>query len=114
MSKPQQPEAARSGRGATDPAAIKSELSAPTRRSGPEDDAGPVPAENRPGHRPDEEQDKPSGDAFLQKMHEHAVEVDAAREAAEAPEPTVAGDVARAAAGVVRKVREALPGETDS
>lgn len=111
MSKPQQPEAARSGRGATDPAAIKSELSVPAMRRATVEDAGPVPEANLPGHHPDEEQDKPAGEAFLQKMHSHATEVDAARQEAATPQPTVAGDVARAAAGVVRRVREAFPGD---
>ena len=78
-----------------------------------------VPEDNRPGHHPDHEQDKPSGDAFVRKVREHAREVDRVETqmsetepAATEPEPTVAGDALRAAAGVVRAVREALPGES--
>jgi hypothetical protein len=58
MTKPQQPELARSGRGETDPAAAK------TRRGGPTDatpPTGPIPEDNLPGHHPSEEQDKPTG-----------------------------------------------------
>lgn len=65
-----------------------------------------LPEDNTPGHHPDHEQDKPSGDAFLQKLHEHAR--DAPTPTGE-PEPSVAGDAIRAVAGAVRKVREALP-----
>ena len=58
MTKPQQPELARSGRGDTDPASVK------TRHGGPTDETPPtgaVPEHNLPGHRPDHEQDKPEG-----------------------------------------------------
>lgn len=112
MAKPQQPEIARSGRGATDPAAIKSELSVPV-KGGPAGDAGPLPEDNVPGHHPTEEQDRPTGAAFLEKLHEHATEgePDSATERWDAPEPTMAGEALRAAAGAVRKVRESLPGD---
>ena len=58
MSKPQQPELHRSGRGATDPASAKAnpEVGAEV---GSEGGVGPVPEENLPGHHPDQEQDKP-------------------------------------------------------
>jgi len=58
MTKPQQPEIRRSGRGATDDDAAKAKAtgSAPP----PEGNAGPVPEANLPGHHPDEEQDKPA------------------------------------------------------
>ena len=80
-------------------------------------DTGPVPDDNVPGHHPDHEQDKPSGADFVRKVKQHAREVDAAadkqeRKAAE-PEPTVAGEVLRATAGVLRKVRESLPDASD-
>lgn len=58
MTKPQQTEIARSGRGEVDPNAAK------TRHGGPTDETPPtgaIPEENLPGHHPDEEQDKPSG-----------------------------------------------------
>jgi len=71
MSKPQQPELARSGRGATDPASIKTELTAPD--TGAERGlATPVPEGNLPGHRPEHDQDKPSGDAFVAKVQQLA------------------------------------------
>lgn len=58
MTKPQQTELARSGRGDVDPAAAK------TRRGGPTDETAPtgaIPEENLPGHRPEHDQDKPEG-----------------------------------------------------
>jgi hypothetical protein len=79
----------------------------------PDADVGPVPEDNVPGHHPDHEQDKPAGADFVRKVKDHAREVDAAvaeeaRQAAE-PDPTVAGELLRATAGVLRKVRESLP-----
>jgi len=56
MGRPQQPEIARSGRGATDPSSAKSHVDAPEEESGR---TGPVPLENQPGHHPPREQDKP-------------------------------------------------------
>ncbi|HZT65046.1 MAG TPA: alpha/beta fold hydrolase [Acidimicrobiales bacterium] len=58
MPKPQQPELRRSERGATDSDGAKSGpgLAAPPPTS---DAPGPVPEDNRPGHHPDREQDKP-------------------------------------------------------
>jgi hypothetical protein len=58
MSTPQQPELARSGRGASDPKSAKSHADAPLEATGPE---GPIPADNAPGHHPAVEQDKPAG-----------------------------------------------------
>jgi hypothetical protein len=58
MTKPQQPEIARSGRGETDPAAAKTRTGGPTDATPP---AGPVPEDNLPGHHPEQEQDKPTG-----------------------------------------------------
>lgn len=58
MTKPQQPELARSGRGEVDPNAVK------TRRGGPTDETPPtgaIPEDNLPGHHSQEEQDKPTG-----------------------------------------------------
>src|SRR5215212_7659461 len=114
MAKPQQPEIARSGRGDVVEDSVKERLTVPqsTETKG---DVGVVPEDNLPGHHPEHEQDKPSGDQFLRKMHDHAREVDAASAPAPAPsdepEPTIAGEALRAAAGAVRKVREALPGD---
>ncbi len=56
MSKPQQPELHRSGKGATDPHSFKSDVDSPGAEQG---NAGPVPPENQPGHHPEIEQDKP-------------------------------------------------------
>ncbi len=58
MSKPQQPELHRSGRGATDPASAKANPEVGT-EVGDEGAPGPVPEANRPGHHPEKEQDKP-------------------------------------------------------
>lgn len=74
MSKPQQPELARSGRGATDPHAVKTELTAPPQGAGERELGGPVPADNLPGHHPEHDQDKPDGSAFVEKMHRLAEE----------------------------------------
>lgn len=74
-----------------------------------------LPEDNTPGHHPDHEQDKPSGDAFVAKLHEHARDTsDPEPSSASLAEPdaSVAGDALRAAAGAVRKVREALPGDS--
>src|SRR3954469_13564395 len=57
MAKPQQPELARSGRGATDPASAKATATSEMPAGG---DAGPVPEANLPGHHPPVEQDKPA------------------------------------------------------
>lgn len=60
MPKPQQPELRRSGLGSTDDDATELRADA---QPGPRGDAGvaPVPEENRPGHHPETEQDKPDG-----------------------------------------------------
>jgi hypothetical protein len=93
----------------------------PPPESGTDDAIGPVPEDNQPGHHPEHEQDKPSGDDFVRKVREHAraAEVEATNAVDEStptttttddePEPTVAGDVLRATAGVLRKVRESIP-----
>ncbi len=56
MSTPQQPELHRSGKGAADPKSAKGHVDSPAADQG---DAGPVPPDNRPGHHPEKEQDKP-------------------------------------------------------
>src|SRR2546423_6230141 len=58
MAKPQQPELHRSGKGATDPASAKAAAEVAGGRD-ERAEAGPVPAENQPGHHPQHEQDKP-------------------------------------------------------
>jgi hypothetical protein len=58
MSKqPQQPELRRAGLGSTSQDGV--ELRAGDQVEPADDHAGPVPKENRPGHRPEKEQDKP-------------------------------------------------------
>lgn len=112
MSKPQQPELARSGRGATDPHAVKTELTAPTQGAGDRELGGPVPAGNLPGHHPDQEQDKPDGAAFVEKMHrlaeEEADEAEAdvldLREARQDERPSELADRLASAAGTPFKV----------
>ncbi len=56
MSKPQQPELHRSGKGATDPKSAQAQVDGPLSEDG---EAGPVPPDNQPGHRPEHDQDKP-------------------------------------------------------
>lgn len=68
MSKPQQPEIARSRKTPSqdpDSAAAVIEGSRP-----PVDDGaqGPVPPDNQPGHHPPEEQDKPDLNAFAERL----------------------------------------------
>ena len=57
---------------------------------------GPVPPENRPGHHPEQEQDKPDLDAFAQRLG-----IGDAAEDRE-PEPAVATEPVAAVAGVAR------------
>lgn len=68
MAKPQQPELRRSGFvPALDPDATESRLDAHDRpdSSGP---SGPIPEDQRPGHHPDQEQDKPDMDKFAERL----------------------------------------------
>ncbi len=58
MSKPQQPELHRSGKGATDTASAKAAAEVGG-NPGAGGSAGPIPEDNLPGHRPEQEQDKP-------------------------------------------------------
>ena len=58
MTKPQQPELHRSNKGATDQdsAQLNADEQLPSGEGG-----GRIPEANRPGHRPAQDQDKPSG-----------------------------------------------------
>lgn len=58
MTKPQQPELHRSGKGSTDQDAA--EMRAGDQPQPADDSLEPVPEENRPGHRPPRDQDKPA------------------------------------------------------
>lgn len=64
MTKPQQPELRRTGLGATDQEAKELRARQGRGQGGGDTagDAGPVPEENRPGHHPPREQDKPRQD----------------------------------------------------
>jgi hypothetical protein len=57
MTKPQQPELRRSGRGATDDDSAKAKASSDLPGGGA--GVAPVPPDNMPGHHPEHEQDKP-------------------------------------------------------
>ena len=67
MSRPQQPEIARSGRTDVDPDHVGEALEG-ARAPRSKGKTGPVPPENQPGHHPPEEQDKPDLDAFAAKL----------------------------------------------
>lgn len=68
MAKPQQAELRRSGFvPALDPDATSSELEA-HERPGTSGRTGPVPEDQRPGHHPDQEQDKPDLDKFAARL----------------------------------------------
>ena len=67
MSRPQQPEIARSGRTDVDPDHGGEALEG-ARSPRSKGKTGPVPPENQPGHHPPEEQDKPDLDAFAAKL----------------------------------------------
>lgn len=62
MPKPQQPELARNRRNQADHdgAELKAQEREPVDESGLEKAPGPVPQGNRPGHRPEKDQDKPT------------------------------------------------------
>ena len=74
MVKPQQPELRRSDRGATSDDAAKPRLSAPNAPGTDGPGVRGVPEDNRPGHHPDHDQDKPSGQDFVAKTHALAQE----------------------------------------
>lgn len=68
MAKPQQPEVRRSGRvPALDPDATEAARSA-DRHRGVTDPNAPIPEDQRPGHHPDHDQDKPDLDDFAARL----------------------------------------------
>lgn len=68
MAKPQQAELRRSGKvPALDPDASVSKLSAQDAPTSSGSD-GSIPEDQRPGHHPDQEQDKPDMDAFAERL----------------------------------------------
>ena len=69
MAKPQQAELRRSGRvEALDPDATEAKRSADRRRPRVDDPKAPVPEDQRPGHHPDHDQDKPDLDKFAERL----------------------------------------------
>jgi hypothetical protein len=67
MSRPQQPELARSAKTDLDPDHVETGLQGqPRPKSGGE--TGPVPPDNEPGHHPPKEQDKPDLDKFAARL----------------------------------------------
>jgi len=72
MTNPQQPELRRSGWGATESDSAKEALTAP-RVPSERGSAGPVPEDNRQGHHPEHDQDKPV-DRFIRRSAELAAE----------------------------------------
>lgn len=72
MPKPQQPELRRSELQGFDPDAPVHFL--PPESQGTEESGGPIPVDNLPGHHPEQEQDKPSGDDFVAKVKAKAAE----------------------------------------
>lgn len=69
MPKPQQPELRRSEYGATTDDSAKSR---PGSEEATAELAGaPVPEDNRPGHHPERDQDRPDPEAFLDRAREH-------------------------------------------
>ncbi len=77
MPKPQQPELRRSDLGATTDDSAKSNAAA-TVPAVDDHGAAPVPLANQPGHHPDEEQDKPDLEAFVERAAGRAGGTDAA------------------------------------
>lgn len=69
MPNPQQPEVRRSERvPALDPDASEAVLSAQESPPAVDSPDGPVPEEQRPGHRPEQDQDKPDLDAMAERL----------------------------------------------
>src|ERR687894_667062 len=61
MTNPQQPELARSRKGATSDDSAKAHVGGPRAGQSSDGPDGPIPEENLPGHHPEVEQDKPTG-----------------------------------------------------
>jgi hypothetical protein len=96
MGKPQQPELRRSGFTVLDPDSIASDIEA-RERPGDSASGGPVPEENQPGHRPETEQDKPSGDDFVARARAVADEAEHVGAAGDGADPGT-GDATASAA----------------
>jgi hypothetical protein len=68
MSKPQQPELGRSGHTPVVEGQHAKEVIQGQDQPEAEGSTGPVPEANRPGHHPDNEQDKPDPEAFRDRL----------------------------------------------
>jgi hypothetical protein len=96
MTNPQQPELARSRKGATSDDSIKSRVAGvKADKSGP-GPMGPIPEDNQPGHHPEVEQDKPTGPPPTLRSR---------AKAPPKPSPVPAGD----SGGAARHQRTRLP-----
>ncbi len=71
MVRPQNEDLNRSGTTPLDPDSIGGRLEANDRPQSDDRTGGPVPPENRPGHHPEVDQDKPDGDAFVARFSGH-------------------------------------------
>jgi hypothetical protein len=85
MSRPQQPELARSAKTDLDPDHVETGLQG-EKRPASSGETGPVPVENQPGHHPPKEQDKPDLDAFANRLGADP-KAPAATSARKAPRP---------------------------
>ena len=68
MGKPQQPELGRSGHTQVVEGQHAKEVLEGQEQPEPEGSTGPVPEDNRPGHHPDTEQDKPNLERFQNRL----------------------------------------------
>ena len=68
MGKPQQPELGRSGHTPVTEGQHAKEVIQGQEQPEAEGSAGPVPEDNRPGHHPDAEQDKPDLERFRTRL----------------------------------------------
>ncbi|MGY6499756.1 MAG: hypothetical protein ACXIVQ_02490 [Acidimicrobiales bacterium] len=68
MGRPQDSRLQRSGNTPLDPDHLETEISTHPHAPRDEPGGGPVPVENRPGHHPTEDQDKPDLDAFAERL----------------------------------------------
>lgn len=75
MVRPQSENLNRSGTTPLDPDSIGGALEARPRPTADDRTGGPVPPENRPGHHPDVEQDRPDPDAFVARFTGEEAEI---------------------------------------
>ena len=115
MSRPQQPELARSAKTDLDPDHVETGLQGqPKPKAGGA--TGPVPPDNEPGHHPPKEQDKPDLDAFAAKLgtDPKAPGATSARKAGRPPAKTGPAKSASKAKPAKAASRPAAPAEKKS